>query len=152
MAPSCPETPYAETDGLSIACHVFGRGGMDLVIAPGIISHLEAHGPYEAYAQMLRRVGERFRVIFFDKRGQGLSDSFEGVPTLEKRMDDVRPVMRTAGSRNAVVHSLSTRNSRCRVARGRCPPRALSRSGQGDSHHPAPPWRRLVAMAPRFGP
>jgi hypothetical protein len=35
MAPSCPETPYAETDGLSIARHVFGRGGMDLVIVPG---------------------------------------------------------------------------------------------------------------------
>jgi hypothetical protein len=41
---------------------------------------------------------------------------------------------------------------RCRVARGSCPPRALSRSGQGDFHHPAPPWRWLVVMSPRSGP
>jgi class 3 adenylate cyclase len=33
------------------------------------------------------------RVTVFDKRGTGLSDPVEGVPTLEDRMDDVRAVM-----------------------------------------------------------
>src|SRR5271157_4863635 len=38
--------------------------------------------------------------------------------------------------------------SSCRVARGSCPPRALSRSGLGNFCHPAPPWKRLMATAP----
>jgi len=32
---------------------------------------------------MLRSLAQRFRVIFFDKRGQGLSDRFEDVSTLD---------------------------------------------------------------------
>ena len=43
----------------------------------------------------------------FDKRGQGLSDRFEGAPTLEERMDDVRDVMLAAGSRRAVLFAAS---------------------------------------------
>jgi len=85
-----PETRYAQTDGLSIAYQVFGSGAQDLVIVPGIVSHIEAHWQYANYARMLRSLAQHFRVIFFDKRGQGLSDRFEGVPTLEERMDDVR--------------------------------------------------------------
>ena len=46
-------------------------------------------------------------MIMFDKRGQGLSDRFEGVPTLEERMDDVRDVMRAAGSSRAVLLAYS---------------------------------------------
>ena len=85
-----PATLYADSDGVFIAYQVFGGGAHDLVVIPGIVSHLEAHWQYDAYARMLRRFAQAFRVIIFDKRGQGLSDSFEGVPTLEERMDDVR--------------------------------------------------------------
>jgi pimeloyl-ACP methyl ester carboxylesterase len=102
-----PETRYAETDGLSIAYQVFGSGAQDLVIVPGIVSHIEAHWQYANYARMLRSLAQHFRVIFFDKRGQGLSDRFEGVPTLEERMDDVRAVMQAAGSRRAVLFAIS---------------------------------------------
>ena len=77
-----PETRYAETDGLSIAYQVFGSGAQDLVFVPGIVSHIEANWQYDNYARMLRRLGRHFRVIFFDKRGQGMSDRFDGVPTL----------------------------------------------------------------------
>ncbi len=104
---SIPETRYAETDGLSIAYQVFGSGAQDLVIIPGIVSHIEAHWQIANYARMLRRLAQHFRVIFFDKRGQGLSDRFEGVPTLEERMDDVRAVMQAAGSTKAVVWAIS---------------------------------------------
>jgi pimeloyl-ACP methyl ester carboxylesterase len=86
---------------------VFGSGAQDLVVVPGIISHLEAFWQVEDYARMLRRLAQHFRVIFFDKRGQGLSDSFEGVPTLEQRMDDVRAVMQAAGSKKVVLFAIS---------------------------------------------
>ena len=104
---SVPQTQYAESDGLSIAYQVFGSGATDLVFVPGIVTHIELNWEVPGLARMLRRLGEHFRVIVFDKRGQGLSDRFEGVPTLEERMDDVRDVMRAAGSRRAVLLAYS---------------------------------------------
>jgi pimeloyl-ACP methyl ester carboxylesterase len=102
-----PETGYAESDGLSIAYQVFGSGAKDLVFIPGIISHLEENWRHDNMARMLRRLAQHFRVICFDKRGQGMSDHFDGVPTLEQRMDDVRAVMQSAGSDKAVLFAYS---------------------------------------------
>ncbi len=102
-----PQTQYAESDGLSIAYQVFGSGTTDLVFVPGIVSHIELNWEYPNQARMQRQLGQHFRVIMFDKRGQGLSDRFEGVPTLEERMDDVRDVMHAAGSRRAVLLAYS---------------------------------------------
>ena len=56
---------------------------------------------------MLRLLAKHFRVIVFDKRGQGLSDKFDGVPTLDQRMDDVRAVMQAARSNKAVLFAYS---------------------------------------------
>lgn len=106
--PAIPETHYAVSDGLSIAYQVFGSGTQDLVMIPPIVSHLDANWTIDlTYARMLRRLGQTFRVIVFDKRGQGLSDNFDGVPTLEERMDDLVDVMRAAGSDKAVLFARS---------------------------------------------
>ena len=51
------------------------------------------------FARMLRFA----RVIIFDKRGTGMSDPVDVVPTLEQRMDDVRAVMDAAGSERAAL-------------------------------------------------
>ena len=102
-----PPTLYAESDGLSIAYQVFGSGARGLVIVPGIVSHLEMNWQWQGYGRLMRQFGECFRVITFDKRGQGMSDRFEGVPTLEQRMDDVRAVMQAAGSPRAVLFATS---------------------------------------------
>jgi class 3 adenylate cyclase len=102
-----PETRYAESDDLSIAFQAFGSGAQDLVIVPGIVSHLEASWQWDGYAGLMRQFAKAFRVIVFDKRGQGLSDRFEGVPTLEQRMDDVRAVMQAAASERALLFATS---------------------------------------------
>ena len=102
-----PPTQYAESDGLSIAYQVFGEGATDLLIVPGVISHLDADWDDPAHAHLRRSLARHFRVIVFDKRGQGLSDRFEGAPTLEQRMDDVRAVMHAAGSRRVVLFAQS---------------------------------------------
>jgi pimeloyl-ACP methyl ester carboxylesterase len=102
-----PETLYAESDGLSIAYQVFGSGEQDLVVVPPIISHVEANWQYPEYARMLRQLAQRFRILIFDKRGQGMSDRFEGAPTLEERMDDLHAVMQAAGSQRAVLFASS---------------------------------------------
>ena len=102
-----PQTQYVDSDGLSIAYQVSGSGATDLVFVPGIVTHIELNWEIPNQARMLRQLGRHFRVIMFDKRGQGLSDRFEGVPTLEERMDDVRDVMRAAGSSRAVLLAYS---------------------------------------------
>ncbi len=102
-----PETRYADAGGVSVAYQVFGSGAQDLLVVPGIISHLDANWQYDAYARLLRQLAGMFRVITFDKRGQGLSDQIDGVPTLEERMDDVRAVMQAAGSPRAVLFASS---------------------------------------------
>jgi len=107
LAASLPETRYVESDGLSIAYQCFGHGTQDLVIVPGIVSHLEMNWQMPGYAALMQRLAQHFRVLIFDKRGQGLSDRFEGVPMLEQRMDDVRAVMQAAGSARAVLFATS---------------------------------------------
>lgn len=52
---------------------------------------------------MLEGISSFARVIFFDKRGTGMSDRVAGAPTLETRMDDVRAVMDAAGAERAAV-------------------------------------------------
>jgi len=55
----------------------------------------------------MQRFSRFARIISFDKRGQGLSDRVPGVPSLEERMDDVRAVLDTVGSRKTVLLGFS---------------------------------------------
>lgn len=107
-----PPTRYTESEGLSIAYQVFGKGTQDLVVVPGIVAHLVESWQDPGYRAVMRRLGQSFRVILFDKLGQGLSDRFEGVPKLEPRMDDLRAVMLAVGSAGAGEH-------RCRCGASR---------------------------------
>jgi pimeloyl-ACP methyl ester carboxylesterase/class 3 adenylate cyclase len=102
-----PETLYARLDDLSIAYQVFGQGQRDLVMVPGIVSHLEQAWEDPFHAAFRRQLGEAFRVITFDKRGQGMSDRIDGVPSLDERMDDLRAVMDAAGSQRATLFGVS---------------------------------------------
>ena len=47
------------------------------------------------------------RVILYDKRGTGLSDPVDGVPTVENRVDDLRAVMDAAESGRAALFGFS---------------------------------------------
>ena len=69
-----PETEYAECDGLSIAYQVMGDGPIDIIIAPGLFSHVELFHEFPEYTEFLRKLSAFARVMTFDKRGQGLSD------------------------------------------------------------------------------
>jgi pimeloyl-ACP methyl ester carboxylesterase len=58
------------------------------------------------FQQFMLKLGERMRVLHFDKRGTGMSDRFERPPDLETRMDDVRAVMDAAGVERAALLGL----------------------------------------------
>src|SRR5262249_21246598 len=82
-----PVTKYAKSGELHIAYQVVGSGAIDLVWAPGYISHVEYAWEYPPYANFINRLATFSGGIRFDKRGTGLSDRAVAVPTLEDRMD-----------------------------------------------------------------
>jgi class 3 adenylate cyclase len=102
-----PATRYATSGEVSIAYQVMGEGPIDVVMIPGVISHVEALHELPGYTAFLRRLAGFARVISFDKRGQGLSDRMTGAPSLEERMDDIRAVMDAAGSERAILAGFS---------------------------------------------
>jgi pimeloyl-ACP methyl ester carboxylesterase/class 3 adenylate cyclase len=97
------DTKYARSGDLSIAYQVIGEGPIDLVLVPGIVSHIEFFHELPGYDDFLERLARFARVIVFDKRGNGLSDRPPEVGTLEERMDDMRAVMEATGSERAAV-------------------------------------------------
>ena len=102
-----PETKYARSDDVNIAYQVVGHGSRDLVYVPGFVSNLEHYWEEPRTAHFLERLASFSRLIWFDKRGTGLSDRGVPVPTLEQRMDDVRAVMDAAGSERATIFGVS---------------------------------------------
>src|SRR5258708_10554635 len=85
-----PPVQYARSGDISIAYRTIGEGPRDIVMVPGFISHLDVMMENPLLGSYFGRLLSLGRVTVFDKRGTGLSDPVEGVPTLEDRMDDVR--------------------------------------------------------------
>jgi pimeloyl-ACP methyl ester carboxylesterase/DNA-binding CsgD family transcriptional regulator len=97
------ETRYARQAGAHIAFQVCGRGGVDLLFIPGLISHLDLEWEDTAYRSFVLRLSRMARVIRYDKRGNGLSDPVASVPSMEQRCADATAVLDAAGSTSAVV-------------------------------------------------
>ena len=98
-----PDVQYARSGDVNIAYHVVGAGGLDLVFAPGYVSHLTHVLENPTVAGFFERLASLGRLIRFDRRGIGLSDRPRDVATLEARMDDIRAVMDATGSRRAAL-------------------------------------------------
>jgi class 3 adenylate cyclase len=102
-----PQTRYAKSGGLNIAYQVVGDGPLDIVLAPGFVSHVELGWTVPIIADLRARLASFARLIILDKRGTGMSDPIEGTSTLEARMDDVRAVMDAAASPRAAIIGIS---------------------------------------------
>jgi class 3 adenylate cyclase len=102
-----PPTQYVERDGISIAYQVVGDGPVDLLVAPGFISHLDLQWTEPRYASFLGRLASFARLIMYDKPGTGLSDPIPHLPTLEERGSDIEAVLDAAGSERAVLLGIS---------------------------------------------
>jgi pimeloyl-ACP methyl ester carboxylesterase len=108
-----PQTHYARNGSVNIAYQVFGDGPVDLVIVPGWVSNVDVFWDEPIVARFLLRLADFSRVILFDKRGTGLSDRVTDTPSLEERMDDVRSVLDTIGSKRAVLVGYSEGGPMC---------------------------------------
>ena len=98
-----PETRYARSGEVSIAYQVLGDGPFDVVFVPPGTSHVELGWDIPGMRVFREGIASFARLVFFDKRGTGMSDRVSGAPTLEARMDDLRAVMDAAGSERAAV-------------------------------------------------
>jgi pimeloyl-ACP methyl ester carboxylesterase len=97
---------YAKSGDIQIAYTVRGAGP-DFVWCPGSYSHQELTPHMPELAGLLDGVAQFARVIFFDKRGTGMSDRPSGIATLEERIDDIRAVMDAAKSERAHIFGVS---------------------------------------------
>ncbi|HUH14296.1 MAG TPA: adenylate/guanylate cyclase domain-containing protein [Gaiellaceae bacterium] len=104
-----PQTRYARSGSLSVAYQVVGDGPLDLLFAPGWVSHVEESWEEPLLARFLHRLASFSRLIVFDKRGTGMSDRVpeDRLPTLEERTDDMRAVLDAAGSERAAIFGIS---------------------------------------------
>ena len=111
-----PQTRYAKaSDGTYLAYQEFGEGDLDLLWVPGFATHLEVFWEYPPAARFLRRLATFARVIWFDKRGTGLSDRVGRLPDIETTLDDVGAVLDAAGSERAVLFGETEGGGTCAV-------------------------------------
>jgi pimeloyl-ACP methyl ester carboxylesterase len=110
-----PQIKYALSGDVSVAYQVTGGGPIDLVFAPGFISHLEHEWDEPRWARFIHELGSIARVIRFDKRGTGLSDRTVVLPNMDERMEDIRAVMDAAGSDQAVLLGISEGGAMCEL-------------------------------------
>ena len=99
MPSAPPETRYAKSGDVNIAYQVIGDGPLDLVLVPGLISHLELE---LGGARATRTSSSGWRpspaLILSTSAAPGSRTVAAALPALEQRMDDVRAVMDAAGS------------------------------------------------------
>lgn len=94
---------YARSSGAAIAYQVVGTGPVDLVFVPDFMSNLVYGWEWPRWREFYLRLAQFSRLILFDKRGTGLSDSSGAFPTLETRMEDLHAVLDASGSTRTAV-------------------------------------------------
>jgi class 3 adenylate cyclase len=100
---------YTTARGATLAYQVIGDGPLDLIVAPGLLNHLDAGLDEPGLARWNRRLASFSRLILFDKRGTGMSDALPAgdAPGPEDRADEIEAVLDAVGSERAVVVGLA---------------------------------------------
>lgn len=102
-----PPTRFVEVGGASVAYQIWGDGPIDVVLAPNLVSHLEAMADLPGYREWIERLAAFSRLVVFDKRGNGMSDRLSGPLALDERIRDIGAVMDAAGLQRAALIGVS---------------------------------------------
>lgn len=88
---------YATSGSVQVAYQVTGEGSVDVVWAPGTVSHLDLDWDWPPRARFIDALSSFCRLIRFDKRGTGLSDRPTSAATLDSE-DNRRDVKGRRGA------------------------------------------------------
>jgi pimeloyl-ACP methyl ester carboxylesterase len=81
-----------------------GDGEIPLVFVPGWVSNVDLYDdPAYPFAPLIEQLAQQTRLILWDKRGTGLSDPVNRVPTLDERMDDLHARARLGWCRLSIT-------------------------------------------------
>ncbi|MFQ5953726.1 MAG: adenylate/guanylate cyclase domain-containing protein [Kiloniellales bacterium] len=142
---SRPRTQYTKSGDVTIAYQTVGNGPIDLIYAQGWLTNIEYAWESPDYARFLTALSSFSRLMFFDKRGTGLSDRDVGLPTLEHVMDDIRAVMDAVGSERTALFGVSEGGNMSTLFAATYPERTLALVLYGcharGSWAPDYPWR-----------
>jgi class 3 adenylate cyclase/pimeloyl-ACP methyl ester carboxylesterase len=98
-------TGYARLGSQKVAYEVFGSGSIDLVVTTGSFSAFDTDWEDPMAELFLRRLASFARVIRFDRRGAGASDSLplDALPPWESFVEELDCVMSDVGSEGAAL-------------------------------------------------
>jgi len=108
-----PPTRYVRGGGIHLAFQTCGVGGIDILLLPGFISHVERiweEPRCQAFLSSLARMG---RLILLDRRGIGLSDRVGLNPSVDATAQDIGTVLDATGSRRVVLFGASEGGPAC---------------------------------------
>lgn len=146
-----PDTRYADGPRGALAFQVVGRGPRDLLMVPGMHSHLELQWQLPGYRRFVRGLARFCRFIRYDKLGTGLSDPTRAAPTPDERLADLAAVAAAADATTPVLLGFSEGGSLAIRYAHTHPVAGLVLYGA--SVRPPPPWHqaRLDAVLAVWG-
>ncbi|MFD4295376.1 adenylate/guanylate cyclase domain-containing protein [Rhodococcus sp. NPDC058505] len=119
-----PGTRYVERDGHALAYQVVGEGPADVVLFLEIGLHPDLMWTDPHIHYVFERAATFCRLVYFQRRGFGLSDPVDHVPTLEQQADDVLAVMDAVGMRRATLVGIGSTCGALALIAARDPDRA----------------------------
>jgi DNA-binding SARP family transcriptional activator/pimeloyl-ACP methyl ester carboxylesterase len=108
-----PPTRYASGGGIHLAFQTYGHGGVDVLMLPGFVSHVERAWEEPRCRAFLSSLSGMGRLILLDRRGVGLSDRVGSAPSVEATAHDIGTVLQAAGSRRVVLFGASEGGPAC---------------------------------------
>ena len=102
-----PVSRYATGSGAYIAYQILGHGPAIVIASRRVASHLELEWEDGACRSFIRRLAAFATVVRFDKRGTGLSDPVQELPTPQERDADLAAVVADAGVDRPVLLGFS---------------------------------------------
>lgn len=102
-----PTTRYATGPRGALAFQTTGVGPPDLLMVPGMHSHLDLQWQLPGYRRFVRGLSQHCRLIRYDKLGTGLSDPTPAPPTPQERVDDLEAIAAVCGAELPVLFGYS---------------------------------------------
>jgi len=153
-----PPTRYVDRDGAALAFQVIGSGASDVVFCWDVASHLDLMWTDPDLHHIFERLARYSRTVLVTRRGFGLSDRIDYVPSTEQVADDILAVMDAVGMRQATLVGLLSACGALALAAAKAPERAknlvlIDPLGFGeDVLDPPPGWptEELAALVAEY--